>query len=141
MPSRLPVLGTAPALAAVPVRAGAPMTDPFGRTIDYLRISVTDRCNLRCVYCMPEEGLDWIPSKQILRFEEIARIVRVMAQSGLKRVRLTGGEPTVRRDLVELVRQIALVPGIDDIAMTTNGLKLRALARPLVEAGLKRFNV
>jgi cyclic pyranopterin phosphate synthase len=117
------------------------MVDPFGRRIDYLRISVTDRCNLRCVYCMPEEGLDWLHSDAILRYEEIARIVRLMAQSGLRRVRLTGGEPTVRRDLVELVAQIAAIPGIDDIAMTTNGLKLRALARPLVDAGLRRFNV
>lgn len=117
------------------------MVDPFGREVRYLRISVTDRCNLRCVYCMPEEGLDWIPQESLLTYEEIARVVRVMAASGLKNVRITGGEPTIRRDLVELVRQISAVPGIEDVAMTTNGLKLRQLARPLVEAGLSRFNV
>ncbi len=144
MSSRLPVVAesASPRAGVRPiVEAGRPMVDPFGRSIDYLRISVTDRCNLRCVYCMPEEGLDWIPHAKILTYEEIARIVRVMAASGLRRVRLTGGEPTVRRDLVELVRQIASVRGIDDLAMTTNGLKLRALARPLVDAGMKRFNV
>ncbi|HVO30649.1 MAG TPA: GTP 3',8-cyclase MoaA [bacterium] len=145
MSPRLPVLTDAPAPSPAAerpvVEKGCPLTDPFGRTIDYLRISVTDRCNLRCVYCMPEDGIDWIPHAEILSYEEIARVVRVLAESGLRRVRLTGGEPTVRRDLVELVRQIAATPGIEDLALTTNGLKLRTLARPLVDAGLDRFNV
>ncbi len=117
------------------------MTDPFGRRVVYLRVSVTDRCNLRCVYCMPEEGLEWIPHEKVLTYEEIARIVRVLAGAGLKRVRLTGGEPTVRADLEVLVAQLAAIPGIEDLSLTTNGLKLKRLAKPLVEAGLSRFNV
>lgn len=117
------------------------MIDPWGRRVVYLRVSVTDRCNLRCVYCMPEEGFDWIPHDKVLSYEEIARVVRVMAGAGLKRVRLTGGEPTVRADLEVLVSQIASIAGIEDIALTTNGLKLRRLAKPLVDAGLSRFNV
>ena len=93
------------------------MRDGFGRRIEYLRISVTDKCNLRCVYCMPEEGLPWLSRADILSYEEIESIVRTMAGLGLRRVRITGGEPLVRRDLVALVRKIAAVPGIDDIAL------------------------
>jgi cyclic pyranopterin phosphate synthase len=117
------------------------MIDPFGRRITYLRVSVTDRCNLRCLYCMPAEGLKWLPHDSILTFEEIARVVRVMSEAGVTRVRLTGGEPTVRRDLIDLVRQIRAIPAIEDLSITTNGLALRSLARPLVDAGLTRFNV
>lgn len=127
--------------AAPVVRAGEPLTDPFGRRIDYVRVSVTDRCNLRCSYCMPAEGMRWIPQAEILSYEEITRIVGVLAASGVRRVRLTGGEPTVRRDLDRLVASLAAIPGIDDIALTTNGLRLRELARTLVDAGLTRFNV
>ena len=123
------------------VEAGRPLTDPFGRRIDYVRVSVTDRCNLRCLYCMPAEGMTWIPQEDILSYEEIARVVRVLAASGVRRVRLTGGEPTVRRELPRLVAMLAAIPGIDDIALTTNGLLLRELAKPLVAAGLTRFNV
>lgn len=123
------------------VEAGRPLTDPFGRHIDYVRISVTDRCNLRCSYCMPAEGMRWIPQDDLLSYEEIARVVRVLAASGVRRVRLTGGEPTVRRELDRLVRLLAEISGIEDIALTTNGLLLRELARPLVDAGLTRFNV
>jgi len=144
--SRLPVIASSlPSAGGLPPGSASVgpegMVDPWGRRIVYLRVSVTDRCNLRCVYCMPEEGLDWIPHEKILTYEEIARVVRVMAAAGLKRVRLTGGEPTVRADLEALVSQIAAVSGIEDIALTTNGLKLRRLAKPLVEAGLSRVNV
>lgn len=137
----LPVVATAPLPPHVVVRAGQPLTDPFGRRIDYVRVSVTDRCNLRCSYCMPAEGMRWIPQAEILSYEEIVRIVGVLAASGVRRVRLTGGEPTVRRELDQLVRRLAAIPGVDDIALTTNGLRLRELARPLAGAGLTRFNV
>jgi GTP 3',8-cyclase len=102
------------------------MEDGFGRRVEYLRISVTDKCNLRCVYCMPEEGLPWLRREQILRYEEIAEIVRVMAGMGLRRVRITGGEPLVRRDLPRLVEMIREVPGIDDLALSTNAVLLEA---------------
>ena len=95
------------------------MQDSFGRRIEYLRISVTDKCNLRCVYCMPEAGLPWLKHEQILSYEEIAAIVHTMAGMGLRRVRLTGGEPLVRRNLPHLVRLLKAIDGIDDIAVTT----------------------
>ena len=117
------------------------MLDNFGRRIEYLRISVTDKCNLRCVYCMPEEGLPWLKHQQILRYEEIADIVRVMAGMGLKRVRLTGGEPLVRRDLPELVKMLRAIPGIDDIALSTNAVLLDEHAEALAEAGVNRVNI
>ncbi|MDX1577804.1 MAG: GTP 3',8-cyclase MoaA [Gemmatimonadota bacterium] len=117
------------------------MKDQFGRRIRYLRISVTDRCNLRCTYCMPEEGLEWIPKPEMLSYEEIAEIVRQMAELGLERVRLTGGEPLIRRDLDELVRMIADVPGIEDIALSTNAILLPRHAEALRAAGLRRVNV
>src|SRR5512147_3335647 len=94
--------------------------DGFGRRIDYLRISVTDRCNLRCVYCMPPEGVPWQPHADILSYEEIVRVVTVAAELGIRKVRLTGGEPLVRRDVTDLVRAIAHISGIDDISLTTN---------------------
>ncbi len=118
----------------------APLLDSYGRVHTYLRISVTDRCNFRCVYCLPEEGLQWTPREEILSYEEIIRIVSVFARMGLRRVRLTGGEPTVRKDLVALVQGIAAL-GLDDIAMTTNAHTLASLAGPLREAGLKRVNI
>jgi cyclic pyranopterin phosphate synthase len=102
--------------------------DQFGRRVEYLRVSVTDKCNLRCVYCMPEEGLPWLKREQLLSYEEIAEIVRTMAGMGLKRVRITGGEPLVRRDLPDLVKMIAAVPEIDDLSLSTN-------------AGIQRLNV
>lgn len=117
------------------------MRDTFQRSIDYLRIAVTDRCNLRCVYCMPEEGVPFCPHADILRYEEIERIVRVAAGLGIRRVRLTGGEPLVRRDIVALVRALASLPGIEDVSMTTNGTLLASYAHPLAQAGLKRVNV
>lgn len=117
------------------------LTDPFGRNITYLRISVTDRCNLRCVYCMPPAGITWQTSQNILRYEEIVQVVEAAASLGIRAVRLTGGEPLVRKDLVDLVRMINRIPGIEDISLTTNGLLLETLAGPLAEAGLKRINV
>ncbi len=117
------------------------MRDTYQRTIDYLRIAVTDRCNLRCVYCMPEEGVPFCPHDSILRYEEITRIVRVATTLGIRRVRLTGGEPLVRKDLVQLVRALAALPGIEDVSMTTNGTLLAAHAQALAQAGLKRVNI
>lgn len=121
--------------------APAGMTDGFGRRIEYLRISVTDKCNLRCVYCMPVEGLPWLRREEILTYEEIAEIVRVLAGMGLRRVRLTGGEPLVRRDLPALVELIAATPGIEDIALSTNAVLLGELAGPLRSAGVRRVNI
>jgi len=117
------------------------MRDQFGRSIEYLRISVTDRCNFRCVYCMPAAGLAWLPKEGILHYEEIAEVVRQLAPLGLRRLRLTGGEPTIRRDLVSLVALLRDVPGIEDIALSTNGVLLPTLARPLREAGIDRVNI
>src|ERR1700679_294857 len=107
------------------------LADAFHRPITYLRISVTDRCNLRCVYCMPEEGLPWIDKAGILTYEEIAEIVRAAAKVGVRSIRLTGGEPLIRKDLHELVAMIAATPGIDDIALSTNGLLLTEQAQKL----------
>lgn len=116
------------------------LSDAFDRRVSYLRVSLTDRCNYRCVYCMPEEGVDLVPKADVLTFEEIERLVRVMMRFGVRRVRLTGGEPTVRKDLVELVARLAAL-GLDDLAMTTNGERLLELAQMLKRAGLSRLNV
>jgi len=115
--------------------------DTFNRTINYLRVSVTDRCNLRCIYCMPEEGIALRSHESILRYEEIERLVRVAAGIGICKVRLTGGEPLVRPNLELLVAMLAEVPGIDDLSMTTNGVLLAAHAQSLASAGLRRVNV
>ena len=117
------------------------LTDRFERRIDYLRISLTDRCNYRCTYCMPEEGVAVRPRAEILTFEEIERLVRVFVTVGVRRLRLTGGEPTVRKDMVQLVGRLARVPGIDEVVMTTNGHLLADLAAPLAAAGLAEVNV
>ncbi len=117
------------------------MLDQYGRSIEYLRISVTDRCNFRCVYCMPERGLEWLPKQQILSYEEITEVVRQLAPLGLRRLRITGGEPTVRPDLPTLVRDLHAVPGIEDIALSTNGVKLPQMAQALRDAGLDRVNM
>ncbi len=116
-------------------------TDAFGRRIDYLRISVTDRCNLRCVYCMPPEGVDWKPQADILSFEEIERFARVAADEGISKIRLTGGEPLVRLGIVDHVRRLLETSGIEAIALTTNATLLRRYAADLAEAGLKRINI
>ena len=117
------------------------MVDQFGRRVEYLRISVTDKCNLRCVYCMPMEGLPWLKREELLSYEEIERIVRTMAGMGLKRVRITGGEPLVRRDLADLVRMIAAVPQIEDLSLSTNAVLLADHAEELRQAGIQRLNV
>jgi cyclic pyranopterin phosphate synthase len=117
------------------------LLDQFGRKIEYLRISVTDRCNFRCRYCMPVEGLPWLPKADILSYEEIRDVVAQLAPMGLRRVRITGGEPTIRPQLATLVRFIRDVPDIDDIALSTNGVKLPELAPALAGAGLDRVNI
>ena len=118
-----------------------PYSDNFNRPISYLRVSVTDRCNLRCVYCMPPEGVPWRPHEEILHYEEIETVVRAAAELGITKVRLTGGEPLVRKGLVGLVAMLARIPGIDDLAMTTNGILLARYADELKGVGLKRVNV
>ncbi|HTT65978.1 MAG TPA: GTP 3',8-cyclase MoaA [Bryobacteraceae bacterium] len=118
-----------------------PLIDSFGRIHTNLRISVTDRCNIRCFYCMPEEGVKFVPRDEILSFEEIERFVRIAVGLGIDKLRVTGGEPLVRRDLPVLVRRLAALPGIQDLALTTNGVMLAELAEPLYEAGLRRLNV
>lgn len=115
--------------------------DAYNRPISYLRISVTDRCNLRCVYCMPPQGVPKRPHEDILRYEEIETVVRAAAELGITKVRLTGGEPLVRPGVVDLVRMLARVEGIDDLAMTTNGILLSVYAEELAEAGLQRVNI
>ena len=118
-----------------------PLRDSWGREIKSLRVSVTDKCNFRCRYCMPAEGLEWLGREELLTFEEIQRLVRVLASIGVDEVRLTGGEPLVRRDLPVLVGMLADTPGVRDLSLTTNGVLLDRFARPLVEAGLRRLNV
>lgn len=115
-------------------------TDRFGRDINYLRISLTDKCNLRCVYCMPED-MTFRPRHELMQDDEIFRLVRIFADLGFHKFRLTGGEPTIRANFLDIVRTIADTPGVRTISMTTNGLMLSELARPLVEAGMQRVNI
>jgi GTP 3',8-cyclase len=119
----------------------AALRDQWGRSLEYLRISVTDRCNFRCVYCMPLTGLQWLPKSDILSYEEITEVVAQLAPLGLRRLRITGGEPTIRPDLDRLIRMLRAVPEIEDIALSTNGVKLPQLAPVLREAGLDRVNM
>ena len=119
----------------------APREDQFGRRIDYLRISVTDKCNFRCLYCMPVEGLQWLPKSEILSYEEIAAIVGQLAAEGISRVRLTGGEPTIRPDLDKLIAALRSIDGISDISLSTNGVRLPELAGSYRDAGLDRVNI
>lgn len=118
-----------------------PYRDDFGRAINYLRVSVTDRCNLRCTYCMPPEGISKRAHTDILRFEEMALIIRAAAELGVSKVRLTGGEPLARLGLAQLVRMVAHIPGIDDLSLTTNGTLLARHAKALADAGLQRVNI
>jgi cyclic pyranopterin phosphate synthase len=120
--------------------AASPLIDSFGRVHNNLRISVTDRCNIRCVYCMPENA-EFMPRSQLLTFEEIERFVRIAVPLGIDKIRLTGGEPLVRKDLPLLVEKLANVPGIRDVGLTTNGILLGPVARLLWDAGLRRINV
>lgn len=117
------------------------MYDRFNRKLNYLRISVTDRCNLRCVYCMPEEGIELMRHEDILSFEEIVSIVKEGVQKGIDKIRLTGGEPLVRKGIVDLVKQIAAVKGVTDLSITTNGILLSEYAQALKDAGLNRVNI
>lgn len=117
------------------------LRDQFGRSIEYLRISVTDRCNFRCLYCMPAEGLEWLPKGDILTYEEITAIVAQLAPLGLRRLRITGGEPTIRPDLEKLIAMLRAIPGIQDIALSTNGVRLPGMAAKLRMAGLDRVNI
>jgi cyclic pyranopterin phosphate synthase len=118
-----------------------PLVDSWGREIKSVRVSVTDKCNFRCTYCMPAEGLEWLKRDEVLSFEEITRLVSILARLGVDEVRLTGGEPLVRRDLPMLVGMLAQVDGVRDLSLTTNGVLLDRLAGPLVDAGLRRVNV
>lgn len=118
-----------------------PLVDTFGRLHNNLRISVTDRCNIRCFYCMPEEGVKFEARENILSFEEIERVARVAASLGIRKLRITGGEPLVRKDLPKLIGKLAAIPGIEDIAMTTNGVLLAQHAQALYDNGLRRLNV
>ena len=118
-----------------------PLIDKYGRKITYLRISITDRCNLRCRYCMPVEGIKLIPHERIMRYEEIRDFVEVAVELGINKVRITGGEPLVRRGVVELVRMLAQIHRIEDLSMTTNGILLSKYAEELADAGLMRVNI
>src|SRR5215203_5300639 len=117
------------------------LTDGWGREIKSVRVSVTDKCNFRCRYCMPAEGLEWLGRDELLTFEELSRVVSVLARMGVEEVRLTGGEPLARRDLPVLVSMLSGIPGVTDLSLTTNGVLLDRFARPLVDAGLRRLNV
>ncbi len=119
----------------------APLMDGHGRRVNDLRVSVTDRCNFRCQYCMPAEGLQWLERDSVLSFEEITRVVGLLAEMGIDAVRLTGGEPLVRREFPRLAGMLAAVPGLADLSVTTNGFLLERDAAALVAAGVKRFNV
>jgi cyclic pyranopterin phosphate synthase len=121
--------------------AAQPLIDSFGRVHDNLRISVTDRCNIRCFYCMPEDNVQFVSRSEILDFEEIERFVRIAVTLGVTKLRVTGGEPLVRRDLPVLIRRLSAIEGIRDLALTTNGVLLPDLAEPLYDAGLRRLNV
>lgn len=117
------------------------MLDGYNRKINYLRVSVTDRCNLRCTYCMPEEGITQLKHEDILSFDEIVDFIKEAVSLGINKVRITGGEPLVRKGIVDLVRMIAEIPGIDDLSMTTNAILMQQFAEPLWNAGLRRINV
>jgi cyclic pyranopterin phosphate synthase len=117
------------------------LRDQFGRSIEYLRISVTDRCNFRCLYCMPESGMEWLPKNEILSYEEISNVVSQLAPLGLRRLRITGGEPTIRPQIHELIRMLRRIPEIEDIALSTNGVRLPEIASLLRESGLNRVNM
>src|SRR5450631_1017281 len=123
------------------MRNATPLTDSFGRVHDNLRISVTDRCNIRCFYCMPETGVQFVERGEILSFEEIERFVRVAVGLGVRKLRITGGEPLLRRDLATLVQMLSRIEGIQDLALTTNGVLLAEQGQELYDAGLRRINV
>lgn len=117
------------------------MLDAYGRKIEYIRVSLTDRCNLRCRYCMPAEGVEWHEPESVLSYEEILKVLEAASRLGLKKVRITGGEPLVRKGVVDFVRRVKAIPGIEDIALSTNGIKLAMMAKDLKEAGINRVNI
>lgn len=117
------------------------LLDPFGRQITYLRISLTDRCNLRCAYCMPAQGLRWIPKSELLTDDEIVQVAQTAASLGINKIRLTGGEPLVRPGAIQIIARIAAIPGIQDLSLTTNATLLEKTAQQLAQAGLKRVNI
>ncbi len=126
-------------MAGTPLRP--PLVDRFDRRIESMRLSVTDRCDLRCFYCIPDEDIEWLPRRDLLSLEELARVARVAVESGVRKLRLTGGEPLLRKELPLLIEMLAQLPGLDDLALTTNGTQLARLAEPLARAGLERVNV
>ncbi len=117
------------------------MLDSYNREINYLRVSVTDRCNLRCTYCMPAEGISLLQHKDILSFEEILQVIEAAVSKGINKVRITGGEPLVRKGIILLIEQISKIQGIEDLSMTTNGILLEEFAGPLAQAGIQRVNI
>lgn len=117
------------------------MKDRYDREINYLRLSLTDRCNLRCIYCMPMHGLTFVPNEELLSAAELEKVVRAAVEAGFHKVRLTGGEPTLRQDIVEIVGRLAAIEGVDELVMTTNGYRLPYIAADLAAAGLKRVNI
>jgi cyclic pyranopterin phosphate synthase len=119
----------------------APLIDRYQRRLDYLRLSVTDRCNLRCLYCMPPEGIRYNPHQGILRYEEIERLAGLAISLGITKIRITGGEPLVRRDLPYLCEKLARLPNLDSLSLTTNGVLLPQFGRDLYNAGVKRINI
>ncbi|NTV62277.1 MAG: GTP 3',8-cyclase MoaA [Oscillochloris sp.] len=142
----LPMSGGAPITFVEPRQVqhystDLPAHDRYGRRIDYLRVSLTDRCNMRCVYCMPAVGMQFLPRPELLTNDELLLVLRAAAAAGFRKLRLTGGEPTLRSGIVELVAAIKAIPGIEQIAMTTNALRLRQFAAPLKAAGLDRVNI
>ena len=116
-------------------------TDSFGRKVDYLRISITDRCNERCLYCLPENYADWLPRGEILAYDELLAIVRATTALGFKKFRVTGGEPLIRPGAVEFIRDLIAMPGVESVLLTTNGTRLPELAKPLFDVGLRRINI
>jgi cyclic pyranopterin phosphate synthase len=116
-------------------------TDSFGRTVDYLRVSITDRCNERCLYCLPENYADWLPRGEILAYDELLAIVRAAVALGFKKFRVTGGEPLIRPGMVEFVRDLIAMPGVESVPLTTNGTRLPEMAKSLFDAGLRRLNI
>ena len=124
-----------------PIDGGRPLVDGWARRIESLRISVTDRCNFRCLYCIPEEDIEWLPKARMATLEELARIARVAVAGGVRKLRITGGEPLLRKNLPSLVAELAAIPGLEDLALTTNGTELPRLAGELRAAGLERVNV
>jgi GTP 3',8-cyclase len=129
-------------LATIPLHeTRVALNDRFGRHINYLRISLTDHCNLRCVYCMPTHGLTFVPNRELLTPDEIETVAKAAVNRGFHKFRLTGGEPTLRLEIVDIVQRIARIPGVADLSMTTNAIRLPDLARDLKAAGLRRVNV